>query len=212
VAAPGLQRHARPVSRFAKLTRGARKSSMESLIGPRTRTSGEACSRQSAPKFVSRCLARGIRTPRHVVREPFVRAVAQPGAAVGRARASRPRPAVREAMGRGSPTCRRGGRSIEPSSGSDDFADLRRATCTREQRARGGGGRAGKARWKPVRTGRLRAMAPSDDPPRRGKFVSGRLNRRRWPLRSAPKPLCSAGRGPRGGGNQSDSPQLVIYP
>ena len=34
---------------------------MESLIGPRTRTSGEACSRQSAPKFVSRCLARGIR-------------------------------------------------------------------------------------------------------------------------------------------------------
>ena len=188
------------------------KSSLKPLTCPRTRTSGEACSRQSAPKFVSRRLAHAIRTPWHVVREPFVRAVAQPGAAVGRARASRLRPALREAMGRGSPTCRRGGRSIEPSSGSDDFADLRRATCTREQRARGGGVRAGKARWKPVRTGLLRAMAPSDDPPRRGKFVTRRLNRRRWPLRSVPKPLCSAGRGPRGGGNQSDTRQLVIYP
>ena len=55
-------------------------------------------------------------------------------------------------------------------------------------------------------------MAPSDDPPRRGKFVTRRLNRRRWPLLSAPEPLCSAGRGRRCGGGRSDSPQLVIYP
>ena len=141
-----------------------------------------------------------------VAREPLPRAVAHPEVAAGRATAWRPRPALREAMGRGSPTCRWAGRSAQPHSGSDDFPNLRRTTCTREQCARGGGGRTGKTRRPALRFDRLPAMAPSDDPPRRGKFGTERLNRRRWPRRSAPKPLCSAGRGRRCGGGRSDTP------
>ena len=65
---------------------------------------------------------------------------------------------LREAMDRGSPTCRRAGRSVQPHSGSDDFPNLRRTTCTREQCARGGGGRAGKTRRPALRFDRQPAM------------------------------------------------------
>ena len=187
--APGLQRHARPVSRKKKLTMLSMKSSTPSPAAGLTSTSRRVCSQSQRGKFGTERLDDGTGTPRFVAREPLSRAVAHPEAAAGRATAWRPRPALREAMDRGSPTCRRAGRSVQPHSGSDDFPNLRRTTCTREQCARGGGGRAGKTRRPALRFDRLPAMAPSDDPPRRGKFVSGWLNRRRWPLRSAPEPL-----------------------
>ena len=82
--------------------------------------------------------------PWFVAREPLPRAVAHLEATAGRATAWRPRPALREAMDRGSPTCRRARRPVQPHSGSDEFSNLRRTTCTRERCARGGGGRAGK--------------------------------------------------------------------